>query len=161
MSYKKTNNHCREKHDCYINLQNIQAREIVPKHFLPAYSRLLHLNKKKNTWWSSDQHYKQTGGKQQTMHTPTDTVLKSVKINTLRWSKGRMWNNVTVLEEHISVTPVYTPSSWYTLGKFWYTLGCTMHPVYKHYCRLQFSPMVFNPGRDPRGVVNHFWRGRE
>jgi len=72
-----------------------------------------------------------------------------------------MWNNVTVLEEHISVTPVYTPSSWYTLGKFWYTLGCTMHPVYKHYCRLQFSPMVFNPGRDPRGVVNHFWRGRE
>jgi len=43
--------------------------------------------KKKNTWWSSDQHYKHTGGKRQTMHTPdtpvhrkpTDTVLKSVK----------------------------------------------------------------------------------
>jgi len=26
-----------------------------------------------------------------------------------------MWNNVTVLEEHTSGTPLYTPSSWYTL----------------------------------------------
>jgi len=37
------------------------------------------IRKKKNTWWSSDQHYKHTGGKRQTMHTSTDTVLKSVK----------------------------------------------------------------------------------
>jgi len=46
VSYYKTNNHCREKHDCYINLQKIQAGVIVPKYFLPAYSRMLHLNKK-------------------------------------------------------------------------------------------------------------------
>jgi len=43
-----------------------------------------------------------------------------------------MWNNMTVLEEHTSGTPLYTPSSWYTPGKFWYTLGCTLHPVDKH-----------------------------
>jgi len=42
-----------------------------------------------------------------------------------------MWNNVTVLEEHICGTPLYTPWSWHTLGKFWYTLGCTIHPVDK------------------------------
>jgi len=38
----------------------------------------------------------------------------------------------TVLDEHTSGTPLYTPSSWYTPGKFWYTLGCTIHPVDKH-----------------------------
>jgi len=27
-----------------------------------------------------------------------------------------MWDNVTVLEEYISGTPMCTPSSWYTLG---------------------------------------------
>jgi len=43
-----------------------------------------------------------------------------------------MWNNVTVLEEQISGTPLYTLSSWYTLGKVWYTLVCTIHPVDKH-----------------------------
>jgi len=26
---------------------------------------------------------------------------------------------VTVLEEHTSSTTLYTPSSWYTPGKFW------------------------------------------
>jgi len=40
-----------------------------------------------------------------------------------------MWNNVTVLEEHTSGTPLYTP------GKFWYTLGCTIHLVDKHWYR--------------------------
>jgi len=43
-----------------------------------------------------------------------------------------MWDNVTVLEEHTSGTPLYTPSGWYTPGKFWYTLECTIHPVGKH-----------------------------
>jgi len=38
---------------------------------------------------------------------------------------------VTVLEEHTSGTPC-TPHRWYTPGKFWYTLGCTIHPVDKH-----------------------------
>jgi len=43
-----------------------------------------------------------------------------------------MWDNVTVLEEHTSGTPLFIPSSWYTPGKFWYTLGCTIHLVDKH-----------------------------
>jgi len=65
----QNNNHCSEKHDWYISLQKIQARAMVPKQFLTAYSRMLHLEEKKNMWWSSDQHYKQTGGKTQTMYT--------------------------------------------------------------------------------------------
>jgi len=46
-----------------------------------------------------------------------------------------MWGNVTVLEEYTSGAPLYTPSSWYTPGKFWYTLGCTIHPVDKHWLK--------------------------
>jgi len=42
---------------------------------------------------------------------------------------------MTVHKEHTSGTPLYTPSWWYTLGKFWYTLGCTIHPVDKHWAR--------------------------
>jgi len=34
-------NHCVEKHGWYISLQHNQARAIVPKHFLQAYSRML------------------------------------------------------------------------------------------------------------------------
>jgi len=45
-------NNCREKHGWFISLQKIQASAMVPKHFLPAYSRTLHL--KKNTWRSGD-----------------------------------------------------------------------------------------------------------
>jgi len=40
--------------------------------------------------------------------------------------------NVIVLQEHTPGTPLYTPSRCYTPGKFWYTLGCTIHPVDKH-----------------------------
>ena len=40
--------------------------------------------------------------------------------------------NVIVLHVHTPGTPLYTPSRWYTPGKFWYTLGCTIHPVDKH-----------------------------
>jgi len=43
--------------------------------------------------------------------------------------------NVIVLQEHTPGTPLYTPSQWYTPGKFWYTLGCTIHPVDKHWLR--------------------------
>jgi len=42
----QNNNHCREKDCRYISLQKIQARAMVPKHVLPAYSRTLHLKKK-------------------------------------------------------------------------------------------------------------------
>jgi len=42
----QTNNHCREKHGWHISLHKIQAKAMVPKHFLPAYSRMLHLKKK-------------------------------------------------------------------------------------------------------------------
>jgi len=41
----QNNNHCREKHDCFISLQKIQAGAMLPKHFLPAYSRMFHLKK--------------------------------------------------------------------------------------------------------------------
>jgi len=68
MSYLKTRI-IAEKYGWYISLQKIQAKIMVPNHFLPAYSRILHLKIKKNMWWSSDQHYKQTGEKRQT--TPT------------------------------------------------------------------------------------------
>ena len=40
------NNHCSEKRGWYISLQKIQARVMLPKSFLPAYSRMLRLNKK-------------------------------------------------------------------------------------------------------------------
>ena len=40
---------------------------------------------------------------------------------------------MTVLDEHTSGALLYTPSSWYTPGKFWYTLGCTIHSVDKHW----------------------------
>ena len=71
------------------------------------------IKKKKNMWWSSDQRYKQTAGKKQTMHPPDRYGFKIWKVNTLRWSKGHMWDNVTVFEEHTCGTPLYTPSSWY------------------------------------------------
>jgi len=50
--------------------------------------------------------------------------------------------NVIVLQEHTPGTPLYTPSQWYTPGRFWYTLGCTIHPVDKHCSRLQVSTRV-------------------
>jgi len=58
------NNHCREEHSCTL-AKKIQARAMVPKHFIPAYSRMLHLKKKIYIWWPFDQHCKQTGGKRQ------------------------------------------------------------------------------------------------
>jgi len=69
------------------------------------------------------------------MHPPDRYGVKICKVNTLLWSKGHMWGNVTVLEEYTSGAPLYTPSSWYTPGKFWYTLGCTIHPVDKHWLK--------------------------
>jgi len=51
------------------------------------------------------------------------------ELNTLRWSKGRMWNNVTVLEEHISGTPHQVGTPLENSGTPWgvrYTrLTCT------------------------------------
>jgi len=43
--------------------------------------------------------------------------------------------NVIVLQEHTPGTPLYTPLRCYTPGKFWYTLGCTIHPLDKHCSR--------------------------
>jgi len=56
---------------------------MVPKHFLPAYSRMLHLKKKEEYMmviWPTV-GYKQRGEKRQTetMHPPIDSVLKYVK----------------------------------------------------------------------------------
>jgi len=58
--------------------------------------------------------------------------------------------NVIVLQEHTPGTPLYTPSQWYTSGKFWYTLGCTIHPVDKHWSTA--SKMAANNGEVP-----HLW----
>jgi len=46
---------------------------------------------------------------------------------------------VTVIDKHTSSTPLYTPSRWYSPGKFSYTLGCMIHPVDKHWSRLQIT----------------------
>jgi len=124
----QNNNHRREKHCWYISLQNIQAKTMVPTYFLPTYSRTLHLKKKEEyvmVIWPTLQ--KNRREKTDNAHHPIDNNLW--KVNTLPWSKQHMWNNVTVLEEHTSGTPLYTP------GKFWYTLGCTIHLVDKHWYR--------------------------
>ena len=73
----------------------------------------------------------QTNTREKTDNAPPDEYSFKIceKLTQLRWSKGHMWNSVTVLEEHTFDTPLYTPSSWYTPGKFWYTLGCTIHLV--------------------------------
>jgi len=42
---------------------------------------------------------------------------------------------LTIFEKHASGTPLYTLWSWYTPGNFWYTLGCTIHAVDKHWSR--------------------------
>jgi len=62
-----------------------------------------------------------------------DTVSKSEKLSHFSGANdicGAMW--LFLKSTHL-VHPLYTPSSWYTPGKFWYTLGCTIHPVDKHW----------------------------
>jgi len=76
----QNNNHCREKHGWNISLQEIQARAMVPKHFLQAYSRMLHLKKKTRI---CDGHLtsitNKQAGKDRQCTRPIDTVLKSVR----------------------------------------------------------------------------------
>jgi len=50
-----------------------------------------------------------------------------------------MRDNAIVLQEHTPGTPLYTPSHWYTPRKFWYTLGCTIHPVDKHWFKVDYE----------------------
>ena len=121
----QSNNHCREKHGWYISLQKIQARAMVPKNFLQAYSRMLHLKKKRRI---REGHLtnitNKKAGKDRQCAPPDRYGFKICeKLTQLRWSKRHMWDNVTVLEEHISGTPLHTPSSWYTPGKFWTPWG--------------------------------------
>jgi len=75
----QNNNHCREKYGWYISLQKIQARAMVSKHFLKAYSRMFHLKKKR----IRDSHLtnitNKQAGKDRQCTLPTDMVLKSVK----------------------------------------------------------------------------------
>ena len=47
------------------------------------------------------------------------------------------------LQEHLARRPLYTSSLWYTLGKFWYTLGCAIHPVDKH-CTILSALLSFS-----------------
>jgi len=82
--------------------------------------------KKKNTWWSSDQCYKQTARKRQTMHPPDRYGVKIWKVNTLRWSKGHMWDNVTILEEHASGTPLENSGTLWGVRYTWLT-GTGLH----------------------------------
>jgi len=105
----QNNNHCREKHGWYISLQNIQARAMVPKHLLQAISQTLHLRKKRRI---PDGHLTNISnkqpGKDRQCTTPDRYGFKICeKLTELRWSKGHMWDNVTVLEEHTSGTPLY------------------------------------------------------
>jgi len=144
---------------------------MVPKHFSQAYPGMLHLKKKRRM---RDGHLTiiWTAGKRQTIHPPDRYGVKIWKVNTLLWSKGHMWGIVTVLEEHTSGTPLYTPSSWYTPGKFWYTLGCTIHPVDKHWHRLSHKRVFAQIGAEaycpdlqsvPRILIQVvcfvFWKG--
>jgi len=76
----QNNNHCKEKHGWYISLQKIQAAAMVPKHSLPVYCRMLHLNKKRRI---RDGHLTNITSKQRekadNAPRPIDAVLKSVK----------------------------------------------------------------------------------
>jgi len=69
-----------------------------------------------------------------------------------------MWNNVTNFEEHTSGTPLYTPTSWYIPGKFWYTLGCTIHSVDKH-CSRQHEKLrgIIDTGATPSDFSGDIW----
>jgi len=55
---------------------------------------------------------------------------------------------VIFLAKHTSGTPLYTPSGWYTPGKSWYTLGCAIHPVDKHWCTLYKNASLRESGMD-------------
>jgi len=66
-----------------------------------------------------------------------------------------MWDNVTVLVEHTSGTPLYTPSRWHTPGKFWYTLGWTTHQVDKH-CLRPLGHAITNSRTYSRFTRKHF-----
>ena len=68
-------------------------------------------------------------------HHPIYTVLKNVKSSHTALEQRVYVGQLTVFEEHTSGTPLYTLWSWYTPGKFWYTLVCTIHPVDKHWSR--------------------------
>jgi len=61
-----------------MSLQKIQARATVPKHFLPAYSQMLHLKKKEYVMVTcptvQTNKWAKTNNK-----SPIDTVVKSVK----------------------------------------------------------------------------------
>jgi len=65
------NNHCREEHSCTL-AKKIQARAMVPKHFIPAYSRMLHLKKK--IYMMAIWPTLQTNRREKTMYT-RDVVL--------------------------------------------------------------------------------------
>jgi len=111
----QNNKHCSEKHGWYISLQKVQARAMVPKQFLPAYSRMMHLKENKNMWWSSDQdlHYKQTRWEKTDRVHPRLIRWKNMwKVYALRWSKGHMWDNVTNFQEHTSGTPHQVGAPW-------------------------------------------------
>jgi len=125
----QNNNHCREKHDCYTSLQKIQARPMVHKHYLPAYSRMLHLNKK-NTWWSSYQQCKHTGWKRQTMHTTDRYGLKFCeKLTHCAEAEGHVGQCDCFWRSHI----------WYT----------SVHPIkLVHLWKILVHPGVYDtPGR--------------
>jgi len=68
---------------------------------------MLHLNKK-NTWWSSDQQYKHTGWKRQTMHTPDRYGLKFCeKLTHCAGAEGHVGQCDCFWRSHIWYTPVH------------------------------------------------------
>ena len=63
-------------------------------------------------------------------HTPIGTVLKTVQS---KQTDIELWTLYKKCDCSSRAHTWYTPSRWYTPGKFWYTLGCTIHPVDKHW----------------------------
>ena len=63
--------------------------------------------------------------------------------------------NVIVLQEHTLGTPLYTPSQWYTPGRFWYTLGGTIHPVDKHCPKTPLKKPANNHSISPKDNLKY------
>ena len=90
--------------------------------------------------WSPGQHYKQTGGKRGTIHefTLSDRYgFKNCK-KLINWARAKKikCETMRLFFKSTHLAHLYTPSQWYTPRKFWYTLGCTIHPVDKHWSRI-------------------------
>ena len=131
----QSNDYCREKHGWYISLQKLQVRAMVPNTPECCFKEKIRIC----DWHLTNSTNNQGKRHVETMYTTDRFGFKICEKLTQCAGAGNMWDNVTVLEEHMSSTPLYTPSSLSTPGKFWYTLGCTIQPVDKHGCSICYN----------------------